>query len=119
MAGYIQAPTRTFEAGGAIAQHLLVKLSTGKLAVAGATDDALGTMEDAAYADGDIVAVRLRTAEGTKKMVASKSIALGAKVYQATGGKVTDSSGGGALEQGTAMDAAGADNDVIEVLPKL
>lgn len=114
MAGYVHTPTRTFQAGAAIAQHLRVKMSSGKLAASGAADDDVGTMEDASFADLDCVAVRLPTAEGTCKMVAAAAITLHAKVYQAAAGKVDDAVTGKLV--GIALTAATADLDVIEVL---
>lgn len=119
MAQYVEGPTKSFTAGGAIAQFLRVKLTAGKLAIAGAgaTDGAveIGTIEDAAFADGDVKAVRLRNAQGTKKMVAAGAFSAGAAVYGAAGGKVDDAVSGSA--HGIAMEAATADGDVVEVMP--
>jgi hypothetical protein len=81
--------------------------------VATATDVEIGTMDIPAVAAGPAT-VRLRTAEGTRKMVASGAISKNAEVYAAAGGKVA---GSGTVFVGTAMEAAAADNDVIEVLP--
>jgi hypothetical protein len=113
MSQFVETPTRTFTAGAAIAQHLRVKLSSGKLAVAGASDVELGTTEYASFADLDVVSVRLRTAEGTAKMTASEAITSGNPVYAAAGGKVAST---GTVYVGTALEAATADGDVIEVL---
>lgn len=115
MSQYVEANCRSFIAGGAIAQYLRVTLSSGKLAAAGITVKELGTLEEAAFADGDARAVRLRTAQGTVKMVANGAISLGADVYTAASGKVGPSASTGYLI-GTALEAAGANNDVIEVL---
>ncbi len=38
MSQFVDGNTKSFVAGGAIAQHLRVKISSGKLAVAGLTD---------------------------------------------------------------------------------
>jgi hypothetical protein len=111
MSQFFSAPTRPDTAAGAIAQHLRVK-TTGALVVATAADVELGTMEIPATAAGPAT-VRLRTAEGTAKMVASGAITAGVTVYAAAGGKVASS---GTVTVGTAMEAATADNDVIEVL---
>lgn len=113
MSQFVVTPTKTFTAGAAIAVHLRVKLSAGVLAAAGSTDVELGTMENASFASGDEVAVRLRTAQGTAKMVATEAITAGNPVYAATGGKIASS---GTVYVGTACEAAGAENDVIEVL---
>lgn len=113
MSQYVQAPTKAFSASGAIAIHLRVKTPTS-LATAGADDVEIGTMEEAALAAGDVVSVRLRSAEGTCKMVAAEAISAGARVYGAAGGKVKDTANGNFI--GIALDAAAADGDVIEVL---
>jgi hypothetical protein len=114
MSQYVETPTRAFTAGAAIAQFLRVKLSAGKLAAAGASDISLGVLQEAALADLDIRAVRLRTAQGTTKMVASEAISAGASVYAAASGKIAAT---GTVYEGIALEAAGADGDVIEVLP--
>lgn len=112
MSQYFESPTRPDTAAGAIAQHLRVK-TTGALVVATATDVELGTMETPATAAGPTT-VRLRTAQGTRKMVASDAITKNNAVYAAAGGKVAAT---GSVYVGTALEAAAADNDVIEVLP--
>jgi hypothetical protein len=111
MSQFFSAPTRPDTAAGAIAQHLRVK-TTGALVVATAADVELGTMEIPATAAGPAT-VRLRTAEGTAKMVALVAITAGSPVYAAAGGKVAAT---GTVFVGTALEAATADGDVIEVL---
>jgi hypothetical protein len=112
MSQFFETPTRPDLAAGAIAQHLRVK-TPGALVVATATDVSLGTMDTPATAAGPCT-VRLRTAQGTRKMVASEAITKGNAVYAAAGGKVAAT---GSVYEGTALEAAGANNDVIEVLP--
>jgi hypothetical protein len=114
MSQYVESPTKAFTAGAAIGPFLRVKLSSGKLAAAVATDVEIGTTERASFADGDIVAVRLRTAQGTRKMVAAGAITAGNPVYAAAAGKIDAA---GTVYCGTALEEATADNDVIEVLP--
>jgi len=111
MSQYVETPTKTDVAAAAIGQHLRVK-TTGALAVAGATDVELGTMEEPCTAAGTCV-IRLRTAAGTCKMVASAAITAGVTVYAAASGKIASS---GSVVIGTALEAATANNDVIEVL---
>lgn len=108
----------SFDAGGAIARLLRVKLSSGVLAVAGLADGPgveLGTMDDVAFAAGDKVCVRARNLTGSRKTVANAALAVGAKVYTAASGKVGASATGAFLE-GIALTASGADGDIIEVL---
>lgn len=110
---FVEADVRQFTAGAAIAQYLRVKLSAGKLAKAGSTDVELGTMTVASFADGDVVGVRLRTAEGTSLMVAAAAITAGNPCYAGANGKVDAS---GTILMGIALSAASADGDVLEVL---
>jgi len=112
MSQYTESGVKTFRTGAAIAQYLRVKTATS-LAVAGATDVELGTMTVAALAADELVGVRLRTAQGTCKMVASAAITAGVTVYAAASGKIAAS---GSVVIGTALEAATANNDVIEVL---
>lgn len=112
MSQYVETPTKSFTAGGAIGQNLRVKTPSA-LALAGSTDQELGVAEAPAFASGDVIAVRLRTAQGTSKMVASEAITAGNPVYAAASGKIAAS---GTVLIGIALGAAAADNDVIEVL---
>ena len=116
MSQFYNEPCRAFTAGAAIAKHLRVKLSSGKLAVAGLADKEIGTLEEASFADGDVRTVRLRTAEGTIKMVAAEAMSAGAAVYTAASGKVADTATATSYLVGTTLEAATADGDVIEVL---
>jgi hypothetical protein len=111
MSQFFSAPTRPDTAAGAIAQHLRVK-TPGALVVATASDVELGTMEIPATAAGPAT-VRLRTAEGSAKMVAAGVITAGDPAYAAAGGKVAAT---GTVFVGTALESSTADNDVIEVL---
>jgi len=118
MSQFVETPVRAFIAGGAIAQHLRVKAaSTGKLSAAGISDKELGTITQAAFADGDVVGVRLRTAQGTCKMVANATgCVIGSEVYTAAAGKISPSYASGSYPIGVALEASTADGDVIEVL---
>lgn len=115
MSQFVEGPIKMFTAGAAIAKHLRVTLSSGKLAAAGITVREIGTLEEASFADLDVRGVRLRTAPGTVRMVASAAISQGALVYTAASGKVGPSAST-AFIIGTALEAAAADGDVIEVL---
>ena len=115
MASYVETAARTFTAGAALAQYIRVKLSSSKLAASGVGDDDIGTLESEAFADLDIRDVRLITAQGTRKMVAAAAISVGSRVFQAASGKINDVALGKFI--GYALEAATANNDVIEVLP--
>ncbi|MFQ5493771.1 MAG: hypothetical protein ACE5EX_00155 [Phycisphaerae bacterium] len=115
MSQFVNSPTKAFTAGGAIGQYLRVKLTAGKLAIAGLTDKEIGTLEAAAFADGDVRAVRLAAAQGTAKMVAAGAISQGAEVFTAAGGQVSTSAVTG-FAVGIALEAAAAAGDLIEVM---
>lgn len=117
MATYVEAPTRTFTAGAAIGKHILVKGSSAKLAVAGLAEEFLGTLEDQSFADGDMRAVRLKSAQGTIKCVAAGAFSQFAVVYGRAAGKVDDVSTSSAIRVGIALGAATAAGDIVEVLP--
>jgi hypothetical protein len=112
MSQYVETNLKGLPAGGALGQYLRVTGATS-LSLAGASTVELGTLESATFAAGDLGQVRLRTANGTAKMVAAGAITAGAPVYAAASGKIASS---GTVFVGTALEAAGADNDVIEVL---
>lgn len=114
MSQYVETPTKSFVASAAITKHSRVKLSSGKVAAAGIAEDWIGTAEDAAFADGDMVAVRLRTAQGTQKYIAAGAVTAGARVYAAASGKIDDTVSTELV--GIALEAATANNDIIEVL---
>ena len=114
--GLVEANTRTFQAGAALARHARVKLASGVLATAGVGDTELGTMHDASFEAGEIKAVRLRSAIGTTPMVAATDVAVGAEVWTAASGKVSKTEGKSAVRVGVALTATGADGEIIEVL---
>ena len=107
-----------FKAGAAIGQNRLVKLDStaGRVVVTSAiTDAAIGVSTISAAAANDLVAVQT---SGVAKLVASGPVSLGDEVMP-TGsgsGKVVTSSGATARSIGIALEAAGADGDVIAVL---
>ena len=65
---------------------------------------------------GDVVGVNLHSKQGTTKVVASEAISKDAICYSAASGKV-GASASTAYPLGIAMEAAGADGDVIEMMP--
>jgi hypothetical protein len=87
MTQYFETSVVPDVAAGAVAQHLRVK-TPGAVAVAGALEDSFGTMDTPCLAAGTC-AVRLKTAVGTRKMVAAGAITRGAYVYGAASGKVS------------------------------
>lgn len=119
MSQYNVTGHKAFTTASAIAQYLRVKLeSDGDIAIAGLTDQGHGVATRAAFAAGETIDVRLNSAPGTTKMVASAAIAAGAIVYSAASGKV-GASASTAYPVGIALTAATADNDVIEVMVQI
>jgi hypothetical protein len=116
MSQYVDGNTKAFTAAGTIAQYARVLLgSGGTITTAGLTDKEIGTALEPA-ASGDTITVRLRTAAGTHKMIAIEALAIGATVYTEASGKVQDTAQATAFQVGTALEAATADGDIIEVL---
>jgi hypothetical protein len=118
MSHFVETPTKTFLAGAALAEYRRVKITDASttpptVGYAGATDVSIGTTEQAVFAAGSI-AIRLRTAQGTKKMVAAGAITGGDPAYGAANGMVDAT---GTVYEGIALESSTALNDVIEVLP--
>ncbi len=110
----IEGPTKTFQAGAALAKFRLVRLSSDKLAYNGSSNaDAVGILTREVLAADDMVAVRLWSAEGTHSMIASEAISAGVTVYAAADGKIAST---GTIIVGISLDAAGADGDLFEVM---
>jgi hypothetical protein len=113
---------RTYTASGALGANIRVKLTSPsttlpvQVEVAGLGEQHIGITE-CAVADGDPVAVRLRTYPGTQEVVAADSFAVAAVLYGAAAGEVTDNSAGAGSAIGQAMEAAGHDGDVVEMVP--
>jgi hypothetical protein len=114
MSQYIEGPVRTFIAGTTLSQHARVKLSGGYLAVCGASDVGIGTVEADVVTAYDGVGVRLHSAQGTRKMIASGAITAGNPCYAAASGKIASS---GTVYCGIALETSANDGDIIEVLP--
>jgi hypothetical protein len=113
---------RTYTANGALGSNVRVKLTAEsatvpvQVEIAGLAAQHVGITEFA-VASGDPVTVRLRTYPGTQEVVAADSFAVGAVLYGAANGKVTDNSAQAGSAIGQAMEAAGHDGDVVEMVP--
>ncbi len=117
MGSQTEGPVKTFDAALALGLNLRVKRDgAGLLVLAGATDKELGTLEKPSFSAGQQVPVRLRTAEGTVKMISDGVIADDADVFTAAAGKISATQATGAFFLGTSLEAASADLDVIEIM---
>jgi hypothetical protein len=113
MSQFFETPVVPDTAAGAVGQYLRVK-TPGAVALAGALDQSFGTMELPCVAAGPC-SVRVKTAEGTQKMVAATAITKGNYVYGAASGKVSAVANGNV--EGIAKETVTADGDIIEVQP--
>lgn len=125
MAGQAVNRSRTFKSGAAIAPHRLVKMDGANVDqvvvnTATATDNpvAVSSNQDITAADVWFGAELLDEGK-TVLMTAAGAITANAVVYAAAAGKVQALPGAAATYRkiGIAMEAAGADGDVIEVMP--
>lgn len=110
--------TRTFQAAGALAAYLRVKLNgSNKLAASGvgATEYDVGVTVEPSLAADDYIGVRMPNTSGTVKMTAAGAFDQEALLYAAASGMVDDAVNGKPI--GIALEAATASGDVVEVLP--
>lgn len=117
MSQFNDAGYKSFQASAAITQYARVKMaSDGTISTAGLTDRECGVAMEASLASGDVIPVKLRSAGGTHKMIAAGAVTRGALVYTAASGKMDDVATATGYLLGHALEAATANNDVIEVL---
>lgn len=119
MSQYIEGQRKSFKSGstaGANLRWAITDASTtpATVGLAGASAMAHCVNEDPVLVSGDEFAGRLTNAQGTRKMVASEAITGGNPVYAAASGKVAST---GTIIEGIALESAGANNDIIEVMP--
>jgi hypothetical protein len=113
---------KTFTAGEDLEAKRRVKIKSGtttsppEVEYADAGEVPAGVTEYAVDS-GDLVAVKLWNEGGTFEVesIIGTAIAVGASLYGAADGRLSDTVSSTA--QATAMEAAAADNDHIEVLP--
>lgn len=103
--------SKAFIAGTDLEAYRRVKLSSGNVVYADAGEEFIGVTARKALS-GEFVAINLRSASRTYKMVANGAITAGVTIYGALGGKVSASASG--VAQGVALEAATADGDIIE-----
>lgn len=113
---YFEGRSRSGEAASALACYRRVVVnSSGQYALAGAADSCHGITTRDVFAANDPIAPSLCNLEGTVEVEASGAIAVGGLCYAAASGKVAST--GSVLEGVCVGGAAGADGDIIEMLP--
>jgi hypothetical protein len=106
-------------AAGAIPQFARVKETStaGTYDVAGLADRSAGIAQRAAFAAGDPLTIALWNKPGTFKAIAKEAFARGAKLYSEAGGKLQDTAETTSFAEAVALEAATAENDIVEVRP--
>lgn len=124
MAGQKNSGPLTRRAAGTIPAYALVKQdANGDVVVctATATDEAIGAIGELAAVSGDLVVIYPLTSPGTILMRAASAIAINVAVFQVAAGEIDNLATSGAAVMrrvGVAMEAAGAQGDIIEVMPE-
>jgi len=113
--------TRTFIAGADLSssQYRYVKHGSTQNTVVVATsgtDKIIGVLLNAPKAN-DVAEIGLLNGSGTYYITASAVIAKDAYLTATTGGKAVATTTAGNVVAGQALEAAGADGDIIEFLP--
>lgn len=112
--------TRTLE-NALTARHLLVKQGTdvNEVDICGASDLPLGTCTDEGVATDQVNIALLGSADSTRLMVASESIAAGLEVYTAASGKISKLSAtpGDYYRVGVTLGEASGNGALVEVDP--
>lgn len=93
-----------------------VKLSSGEVVVATAGTDAIIGVTEQKCEAGEVVSVRLRSAQGTAKGKAGGNVSIGSKLTATTGGKLIATTTAGDEVVGVAIESA-VSNDVFEFIP--
>lgn len=110
--------TRT--ADEAIPLYAVVKLSSTGAGVCDLSAVPMGVAQEEAYAAGQEIRIKLlQGSQGTFKVNANEALAEGAVVYTEDGGLVQDTAATNSYPVGIALEAATAQNDVIEIAPYL
>jgi len=108
---------KSFSAGEAIPLYSRVKLHTdGTVLMAGLAEKSIGTLQTDAGVSGQPVSVKLRSAAGTHKVRVKEAVAIAANLYSEAAGEVQDTAETTAFLEMTALEAATAEDDVVEAL---
>src|SRR3954468_8886636 len=117
MAQFDDGNVGSFVASGALSPYLRVKGNAGQVTLAGIADRSeYGTTEGQAFNAGEPIPVRYRNAPGTRKITLATAVTIDAPLYTAANGKVSATAASTSYLWGHAMEAGGADGDIIEAL---
>ena len=117
MGKQVNGPEITLIAGEDLIAFRRVKISTSTVMYADAGETGIGVVQAAVdYSEDAHACIRLDNPGGSSKMMASGIVTVGASVYAANDGKISATANGEPV--GTALEASGADGDIIEVIPK-
>lgn len=118
MSQYNASGHKGYKATAALAKGTIVKLTNGEaVAAAAATDKFIGVLA-ADVSTGAMADVRLRSAQGTVKVIAGGNIAVGDYVTSNASGKAVATTTVGQEILGMAVEA-GVANDFVEVMPQV
>jgi hypothetical protein len=116
MSQFFESLDRTFEASAAVPLHAAVQIAnTGKVSTNGLATRTIGFATRPAFASGDKITVRLLYP--TYKAIAKEAFAIAATLYTEADGKVQDTAESTSLPMFLALEAATAENDVVEIMP--
>jgi len=88
----------------------------GKCVAAGLSQVGDGIAQEAAFATGDQVAVKIWNSAGTFKMIAEEAVDVGDVLFTAAAGKMQDTSTSTAFAFAKCLEAGTADNDIVECI---
>lgn len=114
---YSDSWEQTFTCGGSdIGPFLRVKVTSGTLSVAAATEQAIG-YTTARGAKANLPATVRKVGAPSQIGIANEAVTVGSALYAGASGKVTDTKPADGKLVGVAGSAAGADGDQILILP--
>ena len=114
---YSDSWEQTFLCGGSdLGAFLRVKLTSGTLSLAAATEQAIGYLT-ARGAKANMPATVRKVGATSQIGIANEAVSIGTALYAGASGKVTDTKPADGKLVGIAGSAAGADGDQILILP--
>ena len=116
MSQHVDTGFVSFHAGAAIAKYALVQIEAdGDVITNVLATRPIGVCMTEAFADQDVVNVKLLNGSGTQKLIASVVLTAGDPCFTAAAGKVGDSASNARMV-GIALESSAADGNIIEVV---